>query len=78
MDTAPTPMICTQNRADLRERTLISLNAAKQPVMPVQTLLAACSDDTPVRMHACQAQQAERDWLPLRLVGAPPPAKRLH
>ena len=43
-----TILICTHNRADLLERVLVSLNAAKRPVTPVQILVAAnaCTDDT--------------------------------
>jgi glycosyltransferase involved in cell wall biosynthesis len=72
-----TVLICTHNRADLLERVLASLNAAKRPDMPVQILVAAnaCSDDTAARMHTYQTQQAERSWLPLRLIEVPAPGK---
>ncbi|MDZ7584278.1 MAG: sulfatase-like hydrolase/transferase [Thiobacillus sp.] len=72
-----TVLICTHNRADLLERTLASINAAKRPAMPVQILVAAnaCTDDTVARMQAYQAQQIGRDWLPLRLIEVPTPGK---
>lgn len=72
-----TVLICTHNRADLLERVLGSLNAAKHPKMPVQILVAAnaCSDDTAARMHTYQTQQVERGWLPLRLIEVPTPGK---
>jgi arylsulfatase A-like enzyme/GT2 family glycosyltransferase len=72
-----TVLICTHNRADLLERVLASLNAAKRPAMPVQILVAAnaCTDDTVQRMQAYQTQQADRGWLPLRLIEVPTPGK---
>ncbi len=72
-----TVLICTHNRADLLERVLISLNAAKRPTMPVQILVAAnaCTDDTVVRMLAYQSQQADKGWLPLRVIEVPTPGK---
>ncbi|WP_082708586.1 sulfatase-like hydrolase/transferase [Thiobacillus denitrificans] len=75
--TALTILICTHNRADLLERVLASLNAAKRPAMPVQILVAAnaCTDDTVTRMQAYQAQQDEKGWLPLRLIEVPTPGK---
>lgn len=77
MDDSITVLICTHNRADLLERVLASLNAARRPAMPVQILVAAnaCTDDTVARMHAYQTQQAERDWLPLRLIEVAAPGK---
>lgn len=72
-----TVLICTHNRANLLERVLASLNAAKRPVMPMQILVAAnaCTDDTVARMQAYQAQQANNSWLPLRLIEVPTPGK---
>jgi len=75
--TALTILICTHNRADLLERVLASLNAAKRPVMPVQILVAAnaCTDDTVARMRAYQTQQDAQGWIPLRLIEVPTPGK---
>ncbi|MHB1145661.1 MAG: sulfatase-like hydrolase/transferase [Thiobacillus sp.] len=75
--TALTILICTHNRADLLERVLASLNSANRPAMPVRILVAAnaCTDDTVARMAAYQTQQAERGWLPLRLIEVPTPGK---
>ncbi|MFZ3260526.1 MAG: sulfatase-like hydrolase/transferase [Thiobacillus sp.] len=75
--TALTILICTHNRADLLERVLASLNAAKRPVMPVQILVAAnaCTDDTVARIGTYQAQQDTQGWLPLRLIEVPTPGK---
>jgi len=72
-----TVLICTHDRADLLERVLASLNAAKRPAMPVQILVAAnaCNDDTVARMQAYQSQQADRGWLPLRVIDVPTPGK---
>lgn len=72
-----TVLICTHNRADLLDRVLTSLNAAKRPAMPVQILVAAnaCTDDTVARMQAYQARQADNNWLPLRLIEVPTPGK---
>ena len=72
-----TVLICTHNRADLLDRVLDSLNAAKRPTMPVQILVAAnaCTDDTLTRMRAYQAQQTEQGWLPLRLIEVSTPGK---
>jgi len=72
-----TILICTHNRADLLERVLASLNAAKRPVLPVQILVAAnaCTDETVARMQAYQASQTEQGWLPLRLIEVPTPGK---
>lgn len=77
MDNALTVLICTHNRADLLERVLASLNAARRPTIPVQILVAAnaCTDDTATRMQAYQACQAECGWLPLRLLEVPTPGK---
>jgi arylsulfatase A-like enzyme/glycosyltransferase involved in cell wall biosynthesis len=75
--TALTILICTHNRADLLERALASLNAARRPAMPVQILVAAnaCTDDTAARMAAYQARQDAQGWLPLRLMEVPAPGK---
>ena len=72
-----TILICTHNRADLLDRVLVSLNAAKRPAMPVEILVAAnaCTDDTVTRMQAYQARQAAQGWLPLRLMEVPTPGK---
>ena len=72
-----TILICTHNRADLLERTLVSINAAKRPAMPVQILVAAnaCTDDTVARMLVYQDLQADQGWLPLRLIAVPTPGK---
>ena len=77
MNAALTILICTHNRADLLELALASLNAAQRPVMPVQILVAAntCTDDTVVRMLAYQSQQADKGWLPLRVIEVPTPGK---
>ena len=77
MDTALTLLICTHDRADLLERTLVSINAAKRPAMSVQIIVAAnaCTDDTVGRMQAYQIQQIARGWLPLRLIEVPTPGK---
>ena len=74
---ALTILICTHNRADLLERALASLNAARRPALPVRILIAAnaCSDDTTTRMRAYQAQQDARGWLPLSLLEVPTPGK---
>lgn len=70
-------VICTHNRAELLERVLASLNAAKRPSMPVHVLVAAnaCSDDTVDRMRAYQARQVHQGLLPLRMVEVPVPGK---
>lgn len=72
-----TILICTHNRADLLERVLASLNAAKRPTMPVQILVAAnaCTDDTVARMQAYETHQATNGWLPLRMIEVPTPGK---
>ena len=77
MAAALTLLICTHNRADLLERTLASINAAKRPAMQVQILVAAnaCTDDTVTRMQAYQARQTEQAWLPLTLIEVPTPGK---
>lgn len=72
-----TILICTHNRADLLERVLESINAAKLPAMPAKILVAAnaCTDDTVERMRTYQALQAERAWIPLRVIEVPTPGK---
>jgi arylsulfatase A-like enzyme/glycosyltransferase involved in cell wall biosynthesis len=77
MDAALTLLICTHNRADLLQRVLESINAARRPAMPVQILVAAnaCNDDTLVHMQAYQATQIKSGWLPLRLIEVPTPGK---
>ena len=77
MDAALTLLICTHNRADLLGRALASINAAMRPAMSVEILVAAnaCTDDTVARMQAYQAQQADRGWLPMRLIEVPTPGK---
>ena len=77
MNVALSILICTHNRADLLERALASINAAKRPAMSVQIVVAAnaCTDDTMERMRAYRAQQSDRDWLPLQLIEVPTPGK---
>ena len=77
LDTDLTVLICTHNRADLLERVLASLNAAKRPGMPVQILVAAnaCTDDTTARLRAYQARQEAEGCLPLRFIEVPTPGK---
>ena len=72
-----TILICTHNRADLLERALASLNAARRPALPVQIMVAAnaCTDDTVARMTAYQARQTDQGWLPLRLIEVSTPGK---
>lgn len=72
-----TILICTHNRADLLERVLASLNAAKRPAMPVQILVAAnaCSDDTMARMQRYHDRQEASGWLSLRAIEVPTPGK---
>lgn len=72
-----TILICTHNRAELLERVLASINAAKRPGMPVKILVAAnaCTDDTVARLQAYESRQAEAGWLPLRLIEVPTPGK---
>ena len=72
-----TILICTHNRADLLDRTLASLNAARRPTIPAQILVAAnaCTDDTVARLRHYQSQQEERGWFPLRLLEVPTPGK---
>jgi hypothetical protein len=70
-------LICIHNRANLLEPAPASLNAEKQPAMPVQILVAAnaCTDDTLARKRAYQSQQAGQGWPPLRVIDAPMPGK---
>ena len=72
-----TILICTHNRADLLERVLASINAARRPAMPVQILVAAnaCTDETVERMRTYQALQAERGWISLQVIEVPTPGK---
>lgn len=72
-----TILICTHNRADLLERVLDSINAARRPAMPVRILVAAnaCTDDTVARMRAYQARQVDAGWLPLQVIEVPTPGK---
>jgi arylsulfatase A-like enzyme/glycosyltransferase involved in cell wall biosynthesis len=72
-----TILICTHNRADLLERALASINAARRPIMPAQILVAAnaCTDDTVERMRAYQTLQAGRGWIPLQVIEVPTPGK---
>jgi len=74
---ALTVLICTHNRADLLDRVLASLNAARRPSMPVHILVVAnaCTDDTVARMRAYREQQAACGWLPLDLIEEPTPGK---
>ena len=77
MDAALTILICTHNRADLLERVLASLNAAKRPAIPVQVLVAvnACTDDTAVRLRAYQVRQDKEGCVPLHFIEVPVPGK---
>ncbi|MDP2266415.1 MAG: glycosyltransferase, partial [Thiobacillus sp.] len=72
-----TVLICTHNRANLLDRVLVSLNAAKRPALSVEILVAAnaCTDDTIVRMQAYQTQQSANQWLPLSVIVVPAPGK---
>lgn len=72
-----TVLICTHNRADLLDRVIASLNAARRPAWPVRILVAAnaCSDDTAARMQAYIARQPELGSLPLELLEVPTPGK---
>ncbi len=72
-----TILICTHNRADLLERVLASLNAARRPAIPVRILVAAnaCNDDTMVRMQRYQNSQEALSWLPLQAIEVPTPGK---
>ena len=74
---AITILICTHNRADLLERVLASLNAARRPTLPVRVLVAAnaCSDDTVARMQVYQTLQHDNDDLPLDVMAVPTPGK---
>ena len=74
---ALTVLICTHNRADLLERVLVSLNAAKRPRMPVQILVAAnaCTDDTTTRLRAYQSRRDGEGSLPLQFIEVPTPGK---
>ena len=74
---AITILICTHNRADLLERVLASLNAARRPTLPVRILVAAnaCSDDTVERMQAYQTLQHGNDKLALDVMAVPTPGK---
>jgi arylsulfatase A-like enzyme/GT2 family glycosyltransferase len=77
MNAALTLLICTHNRADLLDRALASINAAKRPAMAVHIYVAAnaCSDDTVERMQTYRRQQIARGWIPLRLIEVPTPGK---
>lgn len=73
-----TILICTHNRADLLERTLASLNAARRPAgWTVAILVAAnaCADRTHAALDAYRARQHERSWLPLDWFAEPTPGK---
>jgi len=60
-----TILICTHNRADLLDRVLASLNAAKRPTMPVQILVTAnaCTDGTEIYRRMIHAGMKVR-WVP--------------
>jgi GT2 family glycosyltransferase len=70
-----TVLICTHDRAELLQRVLDSLNAARRPAGGAQLLVGAnnCSDGT----HALLQAYANRpgDCLPLRWLAVPAPGK---
>lgn len=74
-----TILICTHNRAELLQRVLASLNAARRPSIPVQILVAsnACTDNTLQALLEYQNAQGtgNGDWLPLRFIEVPTPGK---
>ena len=63
-----TILICTHDRADLLERTLVSLNAAHRPAhWQVDLLVAAnaCRDGTHAFLERYRQAATARNWLPL-------------
>ena len=72
-----TILICTHNRVELLQKALASLNHAARPSIPVQILVAAnaCTDDTVAQMQAYQAQQADKNWIPLSVLEVLTPGK---
>jgi glycosyltransferase involved in cell wall biosynthesis len=63
-----TILICTHDRAELLERTLVSLNAARRPPdWQVDILVAAnaCRDNTHAFLESYRQAAATRGWLPL-------------
>jgi GT2 family glycosyltransferase len=73
-----TVLICTHDRAELLERTLASLNAARRPAgWAIDVLVAAnaCSDSTHAFLDDYGQKAAEQDWLPLTWFAEPTPGK---
>lgn len=73
-----TILICTHNRVELLEQTLLSLNAATRPDnWGVNILVAAnaCSDSTHDFLNNYQKQHDRRDRLPLTWFAEPTPGK---
>jgi arylsulfatase A-like enzyme/glycosyltransferase involved in cell wall biosynthesis len=72
---AITVLICTHNRAELLERVLASLNAARRPRQPVELLVVAnnCSDGTHELLERYRTVDDGR--IPLRWIAEPTPGK---
>jgi GT2 family glycosyltransferase len=73
-----TVLICTHDRAGLLERTLASLNAARQPdhwMIDVLVAANACNDNSHAFLDEYRRQMVERDWLPLTWFAEPAPGK---
>jgi len=71
-------LICTHNRSDLLERTLVSLNAARRPVGCEANILVvanACRDGTHAFLERYRQQAESRGWLPLTWFEEPSPGK---
>jgi len=71
-------LICTHNRAELLERTLASLNAARRPadwMIDILVAANACSDSTHAFLDNYRRQATERGWLPLTWFVEPRPGK---
>jgi arylsulfatase A-like enzyme/glycosyltransferase involved in cell wall biosynthesis len=72
---AITVLICTHNRAELLDRVLTSLNAARRPRQPVELLVVAnnCSDGTHALLERYLATDDGR--IALRWLAEPTPGK---
>lgn len=73
-----TVLICTHNRADLLDRTLVSLNAANRPaVWDIRILVAAnaCTDGTHSLLDSYKADKLGEGRLPLEWFAVPTPGK---
>ncbi len=73
-----TILICTHNRAELLERTLLSLNAVDAPRnWKVDILVAAnaCDDRTHAFLNEYEQQADSCRWLPLYWLAEPTPGK---